>query len=198
MRHLNFELMQYQEHPSLMSWIARSYADQGDYASAQHWYQFSLSASSSLNPQEESIALHGLATIDLQKGDYAAARENYEKVMKINQQIGYRAGEAATWNQLATIDLRRGDYAAARENFEKAMKINQQIGDRAGEAATLDNLATIDLERGDHAAARENFFEKAVKIMQQIGNRSGEASTWSHFFGLATIDLEEGALRCRS
>ena len=28
---LNSELLQYEEHPSPMSWIARSYFDQGDY-----------------------------------------------------------------------------------------------------------------------------------------------------------------------
>ena len=38
-RHLNSELLQYEEHPSSMSWIARAYFDQGDYASAQSWYQ---------------------------------------------------------------------------------------------------------------------------------------------------------------
>ena len=54
----------------------------------------------------------------------------------MRQQIGDRAGEAATWHQLATIDLDQGDYDAAREKFLKSLEIRQQIGDRAGEAAT--------------------------------------------------------------
>ena len=37
-RLLNSELLQFEEHPSPMSWIARSYADQADYTSAASWY----------------------------------------------------------------------------------------------------------------------------------------------------------------
>ena len=48
--------------------------------------------------------------------------------MKISQQIGDQAGEAATWHALATIDLDKGDYRAARESFEKSLEINRQIG----------------------------------------------------------------------
>ncbi len=89
-----------------------------------------------------------LATIDLNKGDYDAAREKFEKAMKIMQQIGDRAGEAATWHALASIDLNKGDYDAAREKFEKSMKIRQQIGDRAGEAATWHATGHDRLEQG--------------------------------------------------
>ena len=176
-RQLNVELLNYEKHPSPMNWIARTYSDQGEYDSARIWYQRSIDASAGSNQKEVGVALHGMATIDLKKGDYEAARENFEKAMKIMQQIGDRAGEAATWHTLATIDLNKGDYEAARENFEKAMKIRQQIGDRAGEAATWHALASIDLNKGDYEAARENF-EKAMKIRQQIGDRAGEAATW--------------------
>jgi tetratricopeptide (TPR) repeat protein len=52
--------------------------------------------------------LHQLATIDLEKEDYEAARENLEKAMKIRQQIGDRIGEAATFYQLGIIAWRQG------------------------------------------------------------------------------------------
>jgi tetratricopeptide (TPR) repeat protein len=169
-----------------MSWIARTYSAQGDYSSAQTWYQRSLDTSSDSNSHEEAVALHGLAMIDLKKGDYEAARDNFEKSMKTWQQIGDRAGESSTWHNLATIDLKKGDYEAARDKFEMAMKIRQQIGDRAGEASTWHNLASIDLEKGDYEAARDKF-EKAMKIMQQIGDRAGEAAT---FYQLGILSWE--------
>ena len=136
----------------------------------------------------DASAWHDLATIDLEQGDYAAAREKFARAMEIRKAIGDRAGEAATWHNLAVVDLGQGDYAAAREKFARAMEIRKPIGDRAGEAATWHNLATIDLEQGDYAAARQKF-ATAMEIRKAIGDRAGEAATWHQ---LATIDLEQG------
>ena len=187
-RQLNAELLNYEWHPSPMIWIARTYIDQGEYDSALIWYQRSIDASAGSNQEKFWGAFIGIATIDLQKGDYKAAREELGKAMKIVQQIGDKAGEASTWHQLASIDLQKGDYEAARENFGKAMKIVQQIGNLAGEAAIWHALAMIDLNKGDYEAARENF-GKAMKIELRIGDRAGEAETWH---ALASIDLNKG------
>jgi len=64
------------------------------------------------------------------------------------QQIGDRAGEAATWHSLASIDLDRGEYDEARSKFETALKMRQQIGDRAGEGATFFQLGQLAAEQG--------------------------------------------------
>ncbi len=184
-RHLNFEL---QEYPSSMNWMAQAFFEQGDYASAETWYQRCLSASSVLDPKEEARALHGLASIYLKNGDYHASQVNFNKALKIRQTIRDRAGEASTLHNLAMIDLNKADYHAAREKLEKALKITQQIGDRAGEASILNGLASIDQRVGDLHSSRENF-EKSLEIRQQIGDKAGEASTLN---GLASIDQREG------
>ncbi|MFZ3149283.1 MAG: tetratricopeptide repeat protein, partial [Methanothrix sp.] len=147
-RQLNVELLNYESDPTPMVWIARTYLDQGEYDSARVWYQRCIDASVGSNQEEVGVALHGMATIDLRKGDYEAARENFEKVLKIMQQISNREGEAATWNNLASIDLKKGDYKAARENFWKSMKISQQIGDQEGEAKTFYQLGLLAGEQG--------------------------------------------------
>ena len=136
----------------------------------------------------DGVAWHTLASIDVNEGDYAAARDKFAKTLAMLQEIGDRSGEAATWHQLATIDLREGDYAAARDKFAKALAIEQQIGDRYGEAATWHQLASIDVNEGDYAAARDKF-AKNLAMLQEIGDRPGEAATWHN---LATIDLREG------
>ena len=92
---------------------------------------------------------HQLASIDLNQGDCAAAREKFVTVMEIRRAIGDRAGEAAAWHQLASIDLNQGDYAAAQEKFATVMEIRRAIGDRAGEANVLHQLATIASTRGN-------------------------------------------------
>ena len=68
-RALNFELLQYEEHPSPMIWIARTYLEQGNFSDAGFWYQRCKDLAAACSNQiEMASALHGLARIDLRKG----------------------------------------------------------------------------------------------------------------------------------
>jgi tetratricopeptide (TPR) repeat protein len=185
---INLELLTYENHPSQMIWIGRSYSDRGDYVTAREWYQRGLQVAGDEVSTEAAMALHQLATIDIYIGEYDVAREKFLKSLEISQQIGNRAGEANTWHQLATIDVYVGEYDVAREKFLKSLEISQQIGDRAGEADTWHNLATIDIYIGEYDVAREKFL-KSLEINQQIGDRAGEATIWHN---LASIDLNIG------
>jgi len=185
---LNLELLEYEEHPRPMSWIGRAQSGLGEYSGARDWYRRCLQTAGDRFPQEAAVAWHGLATIDVEQGDYAGSFEKFEKGLKIQQEIGDRVGEAATRHNLASIDLEQGDYVGAREKFQKVLKTQREIGDRASEAATMHQLASIDFEQGDYAGAREKS-EKALKIQREMGERAGEAATW-HQLGL--IDFEQG------
>jgi tetratricopeptide (TPR) repeat protein len=187
---LNSELLAYEEHPRPMSWIGRASADQAKYPEAREWYQRCLMATENDISEGASDAWHGLATIDMNEGNHAAAREKFQKALEIEQQSGDRAGEAATWHQLASIDLEENDYAAAREKSQRALETFKQIGNRVGEAATWHQLASIDMNEGDYAAAREKF-RKSLEIKQQIGDRAGEAQT---FYQLGALAWKMGRL----
>jgi tetratricopeptide (TPR) repeat protein len=185
---MNEELLNCEEHPIPMLWIARSFLDRGEYKSARQWYEESLKAAGEDLLTESAEALHGLATIDVHEGNYQEAREKFFKALEMHQQIGNRAGQAQTLHNLATIDLREGKYKEAREKFFKALEMHQQIGDRVGEADTLHQLASIDLYEGSYKEAREKFI-KVLEMRQQIGDRAGEGVT---LHNLASIDMEEG------
>jgi tetratricopeptide (TPR) repeat protein len=186
-RQLNAELLDYEAHPSSMIWIANAYFDQGKYDSACHWYQRSLRLSCNSNLKDIAASLHGLATIDLMRGDYDAAYEKFQKDIAICEQIGDHVGRAKTLHNLAIIELKKSNYDSARENFEKILDICRRNNDRAGEASALYALATIDLGKSDYGAAREKF-KKVIEFRQYIGDRHGESSTWHQ---LATIDMKE-------
>jgi tetratricopeptide (TPR) repeat protein len=187
-RRLNMELLDYENHPSPMSWIAKAYFDQGKYDSAEIWYHRCEDASNISDPNGTSMAIYGLASIEMKKGDYDQAREKFEKVLKTLSQIGNRSGEAYTLHSLASIDLEKADYSSAREKFEKVLEIRQHIGDLAGEAATFHSLAMIDLKQGNYGQAHENL-KKALEIRQRIGDHAGEGAT---LHALASIDLRKG------
>jgi len=56
----------------------------------------------------EAATWHQLATIDLYRGEYDAARQKFDTALKIRQQIGDRAGEATTFAQLGIMASERG------------------------------------------------------------------------------------------
>ncbi len=122
------------------------------------------------------------------RGDYKAARAEYQRAQELSQTAGDQKNEAATWHQLASVDLEEGNYPAARASFQQAQRLTQAIGDQAGAAATLHALATVDLEEGNYPAARASF-QQALAIKQAIGDQAGAAAT---LHALATVDLEEG------
>ena len=185
---LNSGVLDCSQHPGPMSWIARAYSDLAEYSSARAWYERCLDAAGDDVPEKTARAWHGLASIEMAEGNYPDAREKFTKLLEMSQQIGDRAGEAATWHQLATIDLREGKYPDAREKTTKSLVIEQQIGNRSGEAASWHQLATIDLREGKLPEARKKF-TRSMEIILQVGNRAGEAAIWHQ---LASIDLEDG------
>lgn len=134
------------------------------------------------NTARQLSVLHG------NLGEYHKAKLAGARALKLYQDAGDRAGEAATWSELATIDVHEGQYACAREKFQKALEITQAISERAGEAASWYHLATIDVHEDQYARAREKF-QRALEINQTIGHAAGEAATWHN---LASIDLKQG------
>jgi tetratricopeptide (TPR) repeat protein len=188
MERLNVELFGQEKHSEPAAWVARAYLERGNYGQARVWYQQALELAGDHNLAAASLALHGLAGIDLGQGEYGTARQKLEKSLKISQQIGNRAGEAATWHALGVIDVNQREYGTARQKLEKSLEINQQIGNRAGEARTWHSLGSIDVNQREYGAARQKF-GKSLEINQQIGDRAGEVATWHN---LGTIDLRQG------
>ncbi|MBM4438603.1 MAG: tetratricopeptide repeat protein, partial [Actinobacteria bacterium] len=126
----------------------------------------------------EAATRANLASIDVEQGDYAAARAGFQQALAIRQQIGDRAGEAATRHQLASIDLRQGDYAAARAGFQQALAIRQQIGDRAGEAATFFQLGVL-AEKLGRPAAGVRLVGLCYLIDRSISHRDAPTTDWN-------------------
>ena len=112
------------------------------------------------------------------RGTTRRAREKFARSLEIQQAIGDRAGEAATWHQLAKIDVKEDKCLAAREKFARLLEIYQAIGDRTAEADTWHQLATIDSTRASTPAAQGEI-RAVARDRQAIGDREGEASTFS-------------------
>jgi tetratricopeptide (TPR) repeat protein len=123
----------------------------------------------------EASTWHALASIDVEKGNYKAARKKFGKAMNISQQIDNRAGEASTWHALASIDLEKGNYEAAQEKFETALKIRQQIGNLPAEAATIHQLGFLAWELG-RSQEGLRLLALAYLMLSSIGHANAKGS----------------------
>jgi tetratricopeptide (TPR) repeat protein len=185
---LGEEMLGFHRSAEVLNRLGQVYAARSEYGIAKERFEEAENELDHVESKERARALHGLATIALEQGEYEQAREEFEESLRIEQEIGNRFGEAATWHNLASIALSQGEYKRARKEFEEAMQIDQEIENRSGEASTRHQLASIAMDQGEFERARKEF-EEALEIRQEIGDRSGEASTRHQ---LATIALRQG------
>ena len=117
-----------------------------------------------------------LATLYLQQGKFAQAREICEKALIISTEIGDRNSEASCYENLGTVYQSFGKFEKAREYHEVALAVRKEIGDRSREGAQHENLGIVYYSLGDNVKAKE-YLEKALTIHKKTGDRKGEASS---------------------
>lgn len=66
-------------------------------------------------------------------GEYAEAKEYYEKALSIATEIGDKEVEALCYRNLGTVNFFLRKCVEAKEHTEKALAIRIEIGDRSGE-----------------------------------------------------------------
>ncbi len=129
-----------------------------------------------VNQETRAIMIHNLGILLQGRGEYQAALEMYEKVLKIFEDIGDQKNMAAVLHQVGMIHQERGDYEPALEMYEKSLKIAEDLGDRAGIAQSLHQVGNIHYLRGDYDKALTQYV-KALKIFEEIGDRADVAKT---------------------
>ncbi|MBI5679981.1 MAG: tetratricopeptide repeat protein [Methanobacterium sp.] len=140
-------------------------------------------------PKGMSTVLNNLGMVYFDKGELNKALESFEKSIEINQEIGYKKGEAINLSNLGLIYLDKeainlsnlgliyldkGELNKALESFEKSIEINQEIGYKKGEADDLGNMGIIYKKMNNYEEAL-NYHERALGIDKKIGDRYGEA-----------------------
>ncbi|WP_417913002.1 tetratricopeptide repeat protein, partial [Candidatus Electronema sp. TJ] len=146
------------------------------YAKAAAYWQKAAALLPDDKQQERSLYLHS-AGYDLDRiAKYKEALALYEQSLNIRQEIGFKAGEAATLNNISQIYDAKGDYATALKYLEQSLRISRNIDDKEVEGATLNNIGLSHQARGDYPAALE-YLEQSLSISREIGDKAGEGTT---------------------
>lgn len=124
---------------------------------------------------EKAMALHHLAMMLQDRGEYGEALERYEQSQRLLEELGDRLGVARVLHQLGILHQDRGQYEEALERYEQSLRIFEEIGDRADIARPLHQLGILHLVRGEYEEALGRF-EQSLQIFKELGDRFGVAT----------------------
>lgn len=110
---------------------------------------------------DQALALYYCGMLYTESGNYGVAQERSQKALQMFQQIGDRAGEAATWHGLGWVAKETGRLAEGIRLFALSVLILHSIG-HADEKPCLSNL--------EMAASELNYTqEQAEALLQEVG-----------------------------
>jgi tetratricopeptide (TPR) repeat protein len=120
-------------------------------------------------------------------GEVDEAMILYLSARKMCEEVGDRAGLAATFNNIGMVYDSIGQPAKALEYYQQALPISEEVGDWAGEGVTRYNLAMIYRAQGKLREAVEEL-KQVVELDQLVQSPNLE----SHRAVLAQVQEEIG------
>jgi tetratricopeptide (TPR) repeat protein len=118
-----------------------------------------------------------LANLYSRLSNWNEAEALYLECLKIQTEIGDRAGMASSWGVLGDIARNRGDYDKAESLYNQSLAVRTELSDRAGMAACWGSLGDIARNRGDYDRAKA-FYQQSLKLRTELGNRAGMALSY--------------------
>ncbi len=125
------------------------------------------------------------ATIRMEQGDVAAARETLRELLPVEERVGQQLEVGRVRTNIAECNLRLGDLDAAMDDARAAIEIFRALGNVAEQMRSEWTVTMIRLAWGEADAM--NDLEPIASMYQALG-MPGEA-------GFVTLDLTEALLR---
>jgi predicted ATPase/DNA-binding transcriptional LysR family regulator len=138
---------------------------------AERWLMEALELTPAPADRERRAwALKGLGRLASTRGDFAAARAQYEESLALFEELGLRVPAGGRLNDLAMLARAAGDIDQARAFSERALAISRTTGDPHGVPGDLHTLADIELDAEEFERAR-SLFGEALGLTIQTGER---------------------------
>src|ERR1041384_4156587 len=104
------------------------------------------------------------------QGNYSEALGRFRLAQKIAEQIGDRAGIAATLNSIGSIYSNQSNYVLALEHFQKSLTISEAIEAKTGIASALRGIGTVYLFQGNFAQELDQF-QQSLALSEPSGDQ---------------------------
>src|SRR5262249_12272627 len=115
------------------------------------------------------LVLGNIGNVHQSQGNYTEALEQYQKSLKISEDIGDKDGIALILSHIGSIHQSRGNYTEAMEQYQKSLKIAEEIGNKADIANTLGCIGEVHQIQGNYSLVLQ-FAERAADLYTEIGH----------------------------
>ncbi|SCL71047.1 DNA-binding transcriptional activator of the SARP family [Micromonospora citrea] len=122
-----------------------------------------------------AMALHNLAEIEFELGDFPAADEHLTRCLAMRREHDDAVGEAMTLVALGRTHSQLGRHADALTALTAGLRLCRRTGNREDEWEALLSRSEVHLRVGDLAPAHRDG-EEALTLARAAGDRYGEAA----------------------
>jgi tetratricopeptide (TPR) repeat protein len=109
------------------------------------------------------------------KGDYPAARKEYDEALPVFQEIGAKRSIRATLERIGNVLYSEGNMREAETYYQQALRFDQEINNPNGLASDYGNLANTRGALGDLKGGLK-MQQQALAAFNARGSRRGSAS----------------------
>ena len=110
------------------------------------------------------------------KGDFVAAKKQFEEALPVFREIGAQRSIRATLERIGNVLYSEGNMHEAEAYYQQALRFDQEINDPGGLASDYGNLANTRAGLGDLTGALK-MNQQALAAFNGIGSRRGAAAT---------------------
>lgn len=159
------------------------------YQRAIEYYNEAATLNQNLHDQRKEIdCRENAAECFISLGQYPAAKELVEGLLKTSKSINYQAGIADAYQNLGSIYSAYAKYDQALPYYLKAIPIYAAINDDINRLATLNKVGKLYIEREEPTRARE-YIQYAIDQSSHIGSSNIELTGYLY---LSKIDSMAG------
>jgi eukaryotic-like serine/threonine-protein kinase len=142
------------------------------------------------NSRAAASALHGIAIIQRDQGNFVGARQSFEEALGEFRKIGAMHDLGSCSHNFGVLLYYQGELREAKTQLDEALRIQRELHEQRGVASDLDDIGNVLMSQGDLAGA-ERDKEEALQIFHSLNNGFGESTT---LLNLAEVLLAEGRL----
>ena len=150
--------------------LVRFWSTRGLMGEGRRWLGEALAASEGVPPSTLAKAYFASGYAALGEGDFAPAKDAFERGLALAQESGDRTAEAATLAQLAWLAMSAGQYEEAAELAGNSTELATETGDKLTASGALSTLAEIAAANEDYEEA-VRLFERGLALRRGLGDK---------------------------
>ncbi|MDP1800869.1 MAG: tetratricopeptide repeat protein [Bacteroidota bacterium] len=122
-----------------------------------------------------SISINNIGVLYQSEGNLSKGLESMLACLKIQEEIGFKAGIAASLNRIGIIYDYQGNLSKSLESYERSLKIVEETGDKSAIAHSLNNIGYTYIRQGNIKGL--DYLHKSLKLYEEMNDKQGLSSS---------------------